>query len=135
MMDDHVVEILTKGGVPLKNEGNFNQETSLERISRHLLLLESWLGMPEAPDFEKEDMMEDAAPFDRDFYQAIEHFLLQVWNPEEASQKYLDIMDQHRNQTDPLQVSLYNSALSIRVTRLVRFWMDLNVMGTDHMET
>jgi hypothetical protein len=31
--------------------------------------------------------MEDAAPFDHEFYPAVEKFLIDVWNPEEASQK------------------------------------------------
>ncbi|KAL3918336.1 MAG: hypothetical protein SGILL_004286, partial [Bacillariaceae sp.] len=137
-MDDRVVDLLTKGGVRLpSNDADVEEETTPERLSRHLSVLESWLGLPAAKDWDDNDddaMMEDAAPFDASFYQAVETLLLEVWNPEEASQKYLDIMDHHRSEDDPQNVSLYTSILSIRVTRLLRFWLDLNVTGSDHID-
>jgi serine/threonine protein kinase len=139
-MDDHVIRVLLQGGVKIpSNDTPTEEETTHERLSRHLSLLESWLGLPSAKDWDDDndnnDMMEDAAPFNADFYKAVERLLIEVWNPDEASQKYLDMMDYHRQEQDPRQVSLYSSVVSIRVTRLLRHWIDLNVAGRDRMDT
>ncbi|KAG7344303.1 sserine/threonine protein kinase with PASTA sensor domain [Nitzschia inconspicua] len=138
-MDDRVLGVLFRGAVKISSDNVLSkEETAHETLSRHLSLLESWLGLPTATDWDEGnnfDMMEEAAPFDTDFYKAVERMLIDVWNPEEASQKYLDMMDFHRQQEqDPQQMSLYSSVLSIRVTRLLRYWLDLNVMGREKMD-
>jgi hypothetical protein len=135
-MDKLVVDILDRGGVKVDSSGGATEgETSEEHLSRHVGVLEAWLGFSNTEVGDDDDvMMEDAAPFDAGFYQAVELFLTEVWNPQESSQKYLDMMDIHRKEQDPTQVSLYTSVLSIRVTRLLRFWMDLNVMGRETMD-
>jgi serine/threonine protein kinase len=137
-MDHHVIRVLSRGGVNVpRHDVTIEGETSHERLSRHLSLLESWLGLPNAKDWvddDETDMMEDAAPFDVDFYKAVETLLIAVWDPEESSQKYLDMMDYHRQVQDTQQISLLSSVVSIRVTRLLRHWLDLNVMGRETMD-
>jgi serine/threonine protein kinase len=133
MIDDLVIRVLSKGGVnDTQIYVNIEGETTHERLSRHLSLLEAWSGLPNVnePDEQDEmDMMEDAAPFDVDFYRAVEALLIEVWNPDEPSQKYLDVMDYHRQVKDPQHMSLFSLVVSIRVSRLLRHWLDLNVGG------
>jgi hypothetical protein len=93
-MNEHLAEILTRGGVKLPQNGEREQtETSASKngigktkvLNERLSILESWLGFPSAKDWEEEEgMMEDAAPFYHGFCRAVEKFLIDVWNPEEA---------------------------------------------------
>ena len=100
-----------------------------------------------------ETTMEDDAPFPPSFYSALEKFLIETWKPtsekedsrSQTSQTHtsgpqwrditFDLLHQQyrymmvHDEEDPMTVSLFKSVLSIRVTRLVRYWMELNVMG------
>ena len=143
-MDEKVRCVLIKGGVNL-DEGNGTERN----ISRLLSVFESWLGFSatdgnngnvfEIDDNDDDDMvmMEDAGPFDSSFYRAVEEFLIEVWKPDEIPQhKFfgLEICDDDSSESsndlgEEVKISLYKSILSVRVTRFLRYWMDLSVGG------
>lgn len=168
-MKEHIINVLSKGGVNVSHilqqsrtkkktttyQTNNNTNDIVTSTNELVDILESWLGLPEAPmewDADDDDnendnnvMMEDAAPFDTEFYRAVETFLIDVWNPTESDSTHrlfdvateLDrIASESKNDDDPTSsVSLYGAIMSIRVTRLLRYWMDLNVMGRRTMDT
>jgi len=128
-----ILILLEKGGVKLAgNVGN-----GLEEL---LSILESWLGLSTldaSNDRNDEDMaiMEDMAPFDADFFQALENFLVNTWNPEETSHQPLFGTENGCEENDYVEsVSLYKSVVSIRVTRLVSYWMELGVTGREFLD-
>jgi hypothetical protein len=146
-MDIKVRCVLTKGGV------NFHERNGTERnVSRLLSLFESWLGFSATDgnngnafeidniDDDDMDMMEDAGPFDPSFYRAVEEFLVEVWKTDETEipqHKFfgLGICDHSGERSsnndigEETTISLYKSILSVRVTRFLRYWMELNVGG------
>jgi hypothetical protein len=143
-MDDKLRCVLIKGGVNLKKHNGTGRS-----LSSLLSALESWLGFSAADgddrkalDIEDDDydgmiMMEDAGPFDASFYRAVEEFLIEVWKPAEIPQhKFFGLGNSiydhgESGKNDDLEeestVSLYKSILSVRITRLLRYWMELNV--------
>ena len=137
-MDAKVRSILSKGGVELPECDG----TTEGKISRLLSLLESWLGFSAIDSADESDgdddiiMMEDAGPFDESFYRAVEEFLVEVWKPNEIPQhKFFglgsiqdDGESSNKDGEEPT-VSLYASIPCVRVTRFLRFWLELNVGG------
>ena len=92
-MDKHIINdiltILRKGGIKQQLPENDGNDES-RNISNLLSIVESWLGVStgdgsDVGDDNDKDMMEDAAPFDADFYRSLEDFLIKVWNLEETS--------------------------------------------------
>jgi serine/threonine protein kinase len=111
--------------------GGFQTDESSDKDP--LECMEAWLGMTE-PTLQVEDSMEDAAPFDKEFYQSLEELLLHVWTPDLKDQPQL----LHSNpflelECPPHEMSLEKALGSVRVTRLLRFWMELNVLGNNTM--
>ncbi|MGK3736801.1 MAG: hypothetical protein ACI90V_003644 [Bacillariaceae sp.] len=140
-MDKHIINdiliILRKGGIKQLPENDGNESRN---ISKLLSIVESWLGVltvDGSDDNNDNDngmvMMEDAAPFDDDFYRSLEDFLIKVWNPEETPHQPLFGRLENNDEENVETVSLY-SINSIRVTRFVRFWMELNVAGRGSMD-
>jgi hypothetical protein len=83
-MDKHIINdiliILRKGGIKQLPENDGNESRN---ISKLLSIVESWLGVltvDGSDDNNDNDngmvMMEDAAPFDDDFYRSLEDFLI-----------------------------------------------------------
>ena len=141
-MDKHIINdiltILRKGGIKQLPENDGNDES--RNISNLLSIVESWLGVStgdgsDVGDDNDMDMMEDAAPFDADFYRSLEDFLIKVWNLEETSHHDQPLFGRVENNDEENieTVSLY-SISSIRVTRFMRFWMELNVAGRGSMD-
>ncbi len=137
-MNESVRRVLTKGGVEL-TEFDGTKERELSCL---FSLLESWLGFSASGGDVGGDgdddmvMMEDAGPFDESFYRAVEELLVEVWKPDEIPQhKFFGLGrseddDQGSNKDDgEPTVSLYKSIPCVRVTRFLRFWMELNVGG------
>ena len=133
-MNESVRNVLTKGGVELP-EFNGTKERELSCL---LSLLESWLGFSasDGADGGNDDddmlMMEDMGPFDESFYRAIEELLVEVWKPDEIPQhKFFGLGrsedDDDEGKDGEPTVSLYKSIPCVRVTRFLRFWMELNV--------
>ena len=162
-IDDLAAAILAAGGVTTQSSSNKSQAQQEEASNgdatmnddnhspSNLSRLESWLGLPEAAAVSTEDdfddagmmatMMEDVAPFDAPFYQALEELLVQSWQPDEttsASSSSTTLM-YHSNclldltNVSPREISLMDAMESVRITRLFRYWMDLNVLGSDRM--
>jgi hypothetical protein len=140
-MDKHIINdiliILRKGGIKQLPENDGNESRN---ISKLLSIVESWLGVltvDGSDDNNDNDngmiMMEDVAPFDDDFYRSLEDFLIKVWNPEETPHQPLFGRLENNDEENVETVSLY-SINSIRVTRFVRFWMELNVAGRGSMD-
>jgi serine/threonine protein kinase len=121
-MDKHIRAVLTHGGV----ESSASTEEDL------LSVLESWLGLPETNSWE-DQMMEDIAPFGAPFYQALERLLVHVWQPDESTTMMPSNMLMEVD-CDPKDNSLYKAMAVVRVTRLLRFWLDLNCMGSSVMQ-
>ena len=124
-MDEKLRCLLAKGGVTIPQ---IDDESKEQRISSLLSLLESWLGFSEADDDEDMTMMEDTGPFDEPFYRAVEDFLIEVWRPDEIPQHKFFGLGESSNGKDET-VSLYKSIICVRVTRFLRYWMELNVGG------
>jgi serine/threonine protein kinase len=120
-MNEHIRAILTHGGV----ESSASTEEDL------LSVLESWLGLPETNSWE-DQMMEDIAPFDAPFYQALERLLVSIWQPDESTIMVPSNMLMEVD-CDPKDISLYKAMAVVRVTRLLRFWLDLNCTGSSVM--
>lgn len=115
-------ELLEQGGVEVPTS---DQEG---RVS----LLEAWLGLPEAEQLWETEGMESMAPFDERFYGCLEKLLIHVWKPRDDSNS-LNFLSNNvllELDCDPSKASLYSAMESVRVTRILRFWMDLNVMGS-----
>jgi serine/threonine protein kinase len=116
-MNQVVAKVLSHGGVEVP---------ASEKVD-YMAILESWIGLPNAKEWETE-MMEDSAPFVRELYQSLAELLVVVWKPtEEVSMLHSNVfleMD-----CDPKEMSLYKTMESVRTTRLLRYWMDLNVQG------
>jgi serine/threonine protein kinase len=96
-------------------------------------ILESWLGLT-APKDDEHLMMEDAAPFGADFYKAMEEWLVSVYQPPQNSY----IMTQSNallecSVNDPKNISLYKAWDVMRITRLLKYWLELNVSGANTM--
>mmetsp|Transcript_54617 Transcript_54617/g.63060 ORF Transcript_54617/g.63060 Transcript_54617/m.63060 type:complete len:1167 (+) Transcript_54617:89-3589(+) len=138
-MSKHIINdmliILEKGGVKLP--GNVGNGLDLSKL---LSILESWLGLSTADasdDRNDGDMevMEDMAPFDGDFYRALENILVNIWNPEETSHQPLFGTENDFEDNDNVEsVSLYKSVGSIRITRSISYWMELNVTGRESLD-
>jgi len=132
---NEILNILQKGGVEIPEK--IRSELKLAKL---LSTLESWIGLSTVDDIDDEnngdmDNMEDAAPFDASFYLSLESFLISVWDPEETSRQPLFGLEQCRNESNNVEsVSLYRSIISIRVTRFICYWMELNVRGAHHFE-
>ena len=138
-MDEKVRCILTRGGLKLQ-DGNGKERN----LSWLLSLLESWLGFSEADDDDDMIMMEDVGEFDASFYQSVEDFLIEVWKPDERPQhKFFglgnddytygkkSISSNNNGLDEETTPSLYNSILSVRVTRILKYWMELNVGSSE----
>ena len=122
MKNELIIAILSNGGVDIPP--SINDRDSL------LCLLESWLGLPTSDSSFETDMMEDGAPFDVAMYKALEALLLSVWKTDETGTQMMI----HANplleiDCDPNDMSLYKAMEVVRVTRLLRYWMELNVQG------
>ena len=132
---NEILNILQKGGVEIPEK--IRSELKLAKL---LSTLESWIGLSTVDDIDDKnngdmDNMEDAAPFDASFYLSLESFLISVWDPEETSRQPLFGLEQCRNESNNVEsVSLYRSIISIRVTRFICYWMELNVRGAHHFE-
>jgi hypothetical protein len=138
-MDKHIINdiliILRKGGIKQLPENDGNESRNIPNL---LSIVESWLGVStgdgsDVGDDNDIDMMEDAAPFDADFYRSLEDLLIKVWNPKETSHQPLFGRVENNDEENAETVSLY-SINSIRVTRSIRFWMELNVAGRGSMD-
>ncbi len=129
-MDKLVKKLLEQGGVKIALEDTPNDYVSM---------LESWLGLPEGSDQEWEsDFMEESAPFDEAFYHTLEELLVEVWKPESSNASSSQSQMLHSNPfcdlgIDPNEMSVYKAMHAVRVTRLLRYWMELNVLGTNTM--
>lgn len=120
-MDAPIRGILAHGGL----------ETSASTGEELFSALESWLGLPGANSMEDE-MMEDRAPFGASFYQELEKLLISTWQPDDSE------ISTHANvlmemDCDPKDITLWKAMPEVRVTRLLRFWLDLNCMGNSVM--
>ena len=126
IMNKLVEEVLSHGGVEVP---------SLHVDADFLAILESWLGLPSSKPWEIE-MMEDCAPFDPPIYQALERLLISVWKPEEITAMLHSNALLELAVENPKEMSLYKALDSIRITRMLRYWMELNVVGrnTIHLE-
>mmetsp|Transcript_23610 Transcript_23610/g.65508 ORF Transcript_23610/g.65508 Transcript_23610/m.65508 type:complete len:1178 (+) Transcript_23610:69-3602(+) len=133
-MKEFIQDVLIKGGVAL------DETDGKERsISSLLSLLESWLGFSgsDFDDSNDEDdsfvMMEDSGPFDVEFYKSVEKLLIEVWKPAEIPQhKFFGLGNDYDGNPDgETSTSLHKSILSVHVTKLLRFWMELNVAGRE----
>lgn len=126
-MKELIIAVLRNGGVDIPpstsdtNDGLF-------------CLLESWLGLfPASSDTSLDnETMEDFAPFGKAMYEALETLLIHTWKAEEKSSQ---IMMMHNNplmemECAPKDISLYDALESVRVTRLLRYWIELNVQGS-----
>lgn len=143
-MNETILDLLSQGGVSLPAA----DPSKKDDISRLMFRLEFWLGLPEAVDriMDDEDVdededaisisMEDVAPFAPSFYQTLETLLIQVWNPDQEATGFVQkqYMEVNHSADDPTKVSLYNLVLPIRLTRLLRYWMELNVMGRETVD-
>eukprot|EP00980_Cylindrotheca_fusiformis_P009674 scaffold2141_cov120-Cylindrotheca_fusiformis.AAC.9 len=106
-------------------------EVGLSTSNEHepLSVLESWLGLPDAKPMDG-DMMEDKAPFDGIFYQSLENLLISAWKPDDVRVPSNGLMEMD---CDPKDVTLGTAMPEIRVTKVLRFWLDLNCMGNSVM--
>ncbi|CAJ1959050.1 unnamed protein product [Cylindrotheca closterium] len=123
-MNSPLQEVLSQGGV------NTSAATTNEEL---LSTLESWLGLPESKKWEG-DTMEDVAPLDPSFYQALERWLISEWQPQSDS----DIALKHSNallemECEPHDMSIYDAFPVVRVTRVLRLWLELNCTGGSMM--
>ena len=118
-MNAFVEEILSQGGVEVPTCSDDSLST-----------LESWLGLPTSKPWEIE-MMEDSAPFEVPLYQSLERLLICVWKPEETTSMLHSNALLELQVGSPKEMSLYKAMVSIRVTRLLRYWLELNVMGNE----
>lgn len=128
-MEQAVKKLLDHGGVKI----DFN-----EPHKDYLATLESWLGLPDATQEWDADLMEDSAPFDEEFYHTLEELLVQAWKPEasngSSSQPHLLYSNPFCElECDPKDMSVYKALDVVRITRLIRYWMELNVLGSNHM--
>jgi hypothetical protein len=94
-------------------------------------ILDSWLGVPGARDFEGDEMMEDSAPFEPALYQALESLLISAWHPNETGMLHSNVLLEQN--CEPQDISLYMCMASVRVTRSLRYWLELNVFGSNAM--
>ena len=138
-MNKLVEDLLVAGGVtvPLSLSAEGKKEDPMS-------ILESWLGVPGSKDFFAEVqsdnnnndcnktmmMMEDCAPFSSSFYQTLEQVLISAWRPKEATMIQSNVLMECET-LDPKDMSLMVME-SIRVTRALRYWMELNVVGPTH---
>jgi serine/threonine protein kinase len=138
-MEKLVKQLLEQGGV--QTDESASPSTSQQEYDYLVSTLESWLGLPEAThDCESDQLMEDSAPFDEKFYHTLEELLIQAWKPESSSSTSTSqpALLLHSNPfldlgCDPKETSLYKAMESVRITRLVRYWMELNVGGNNVM--
>lgn len=135
-MDNLIKKLLELGGVKVDSSaaGGTSTLSQEDRVS----ILESWLGLPEADQDCETDLMEDSAPFDEQFYHALEDLLVYAWKSESASSTSLEPLMLHSNPfldlgCDPKEMTLYKAMESVRITRLLRYWMELNVRGSNVM--
>ena len=104
-----------------------------------LSVLEAWLGLPEAAvESESTDLMEDAAPFNEQFYHILEELLVKAWKPDSSESSSSQPKMLHSNPfldlgCDSKEMSVYKAMESVRVTRSLRCWMELNVLGSNAM--
>lgn len=89
-------------------------------------LLEAWLDLPEKRMEFDGPTEEDCTPFDVTFYRTLGSALVQVWSQPTTSSVPVTLF---ANAMIGQRVSLYESSIAVRVTRWLRHWMDLNVMG------
>ena len=125
-MEELARNVLRKGGLPIDDLSD----------DHPLDLLEAWLGTPQSSCLKQEidDVMEDAAPFSIEFYDSLEGLLIHAWKPDPNDQPQL----LHSNpflEVDCSQeeMSIEKALVSVRITRILRFWMELNVLGNDTM--
>lgn len=125
-------KILEHGGLSIPSSSlSTNEEED------PLIILEAWLGMPESASRlpEVDDVMEDAAPFSKEFYQSLEDLLIYVWKSDSSDEPKLYLRSNPFLDLDcsPNDTSIAKALSSVRVTRLLRFWLDLNVLGNNIM--
>lgn len=131
-MDRLVRQLLEQGGVQF-SINDLHQDP--------LSVLESWLALPETEMEWESDLMEDLAPFSEEFYHTLEDLLVQAWKPQlgdgsSTPQQQPQML--HSNPfcdlgLNPQEMSVYKALDSLRVTRLLRYWMELNVLGSQVM--
>jgi serine/threonine protein kinase len=119
MMNELVTDLLAAGGVFLTLSDD------------PMSILDSWLGVSGAEDFEGEEMMEDSAPFEPALYRALESLLISAWRPKESGMIHSNVLLE-RN-CEPQDISLFMCMESVRVTRSLRYWLELNVVGSNTM--
>eukprot|EP00934_Nitzschia_sp_Nitz4_P006997 Nitzschia sp. Nitz4//scaffold27_size158506//49548//53105//NITZ4_002594-RA/size158506-processed-gene-0.231-mRNA-1//1//CDS//3329545470//6987//frame0 len=133
-VSQRIAEILSQGGLEVPAA-----EPDL------LSMLEAWVGLPEASvsnnsnsnnnsnnlsnNVWETEGMEFMAPFPDSFYTSLHHLLIQIWKPANTidSPEVVQVNPLMRQEIS--QVSLYTAMESIRLTRLMRYWMELNVTG------
>jgi hypothetical protein len=122
------------------DKGNSNIDYESVLMDR----LETWLGMSSS-SMDLSDTMEDVAPLSPSIYPLLQGILIESWDPvtttgistSESSgsgrlllHSNLLLEHERQHQTPPIEMSLYKSMSAVRVTRWIRFWMELNVMGS-----
>lgn len=118
-MNELISDLLAAGGV------------SLTPSDDPLSILDSWLGVSGAKDFEGDEMMEDSAPFEPAFYQVLESLLISAWRPKETGMLHSNVLLEQN--CEPQDISLFMCMESVSVTRSLRYWLELNVFGSNTM--
>ena len=135
MIDALVSNVLSRGGVELPAV-----------VSDPIPILEDWVGIPcrddEIPTTMTNASMEDSAPYSIEFYQSLRELLVAVWKPPDDGRRmflHANVFTEYKNirvdrATDADEaMSLYTVMKSVRVTRLLRHWMDSNVQGNQRV--
>jgi len=139
-MEELTRNVLREGGLKIDES---SKEDPLDR-------LEAWLGIPKnAPspnnnngddnndDEEDDEFMEDVAPFSEGFYKSLETLFIHAWKPEENDPSQQQFLVQRNPfleiECPPESISVEKVLVSVRITRILRFWMELNVLGNHTM--
>eukprot|EP00538_Stauroneis_constricta_P012587 CAMPEP_0119546228 /NCGR_PEP_ID=MMETSP1352-20130426/733_1 /TAXON_ID=265584 /ORGANISM="Stauroneis constricta, Strain CCMP1120" /LENGTH=1198 /DNA_ID=CAMNT_0007590907 /DNA_START=24 /DNA_END=3620 /DNA_ORIENTATION=- len=97
--------------------------------------LEMWLDLPEAPQpstfsFDVTTSMEECAPMPDPVYKSLGELLCAVWRPKDTNVALHNMLVEKRWKDPVKDSNLYDAMDFVRMTRILRHWMDLNINGS-----